>query len=249
MAAKKGYKMSILIDILLVCVVIVFTVWFSREGFAMIVHKMGKTWMSLLTSLFLGPFVAKSMKSLFLLDALTRGINNTLNTLVANSTNGYNLEQLFSKFPRGLIVLLEYYNISLPELMSIYGSTTEASEEIIYVISQRIATPASEMIANLFGHIACFIVAQVFVIWISIQIRKRRVRFLRYVDHINGFLMGVICGACVALGLSVLTHAIFQIVVAFNAESTLLQIYDDSYIFKFLCEFNILSAIGRVYPG
>ncbi len=220
-----------------------------KSGIYLHGKKVGKTWLSLLTSLFLGPFVSQLIERWIFSSALTNGINRTLNDLVANSPDGYNLEELFSKFPEGIIKLLEHYNISLPELTSIYGSSTEATQDIIRVISERIAAPAAQMAGKLAGHVACFIAAELFVFWLDIQIKKNRKPFWRRVDIINGVLMGVVVGACVALGVSIMTHMIFQVIVAFDGNSTLLAIYDKSYIFKFLCEFNILSTIQTAYPG
>lgn len=237
--------MSVFIDICLCLVFVFFVVWFSKNGFAFAVYKIGKTWLSMLCSIALGPYVATSLQKWFLLDAVTSGVNNTLVQCVENNPNGYSLSQLFASLPDGFVAFLKHVGIDIAELESIYGSSTEGTEELLSDIAGRIAAPCAEALATIIGHVVCFVVALIFFAWIKLELRKRRIAFLRYLDHIVGFVAGAAIGYCAAWGLSLLISTIFQVVAAFDAHSAVIDVYNGSFILKFLNEFNLLGALQQ----
>lgn len=241
--------MSIFIDICLCLIFVFFVVWFSKNGFAFAVYKIGKTWLSMLCSIALGPYVASSLQEWFLLDSVTTGVNNTLVQFVENNPNGYNLSELFASLPDGFVAFLKHVGINLSELESIYGSSTDASSEILADISGRIAAPCAEALATLVGHIVCFVVALVFFAWIKFELRKRRIAFLRYIDHVVGFVAGAAIGYCAAWGMSLLISTVFQVVAAFDAHSAVIDIYNKSFILKFMNEFNLIGLLQQTFAG
>ena len=239
--------LSIIVDIFLISLFVFFVVFFSKYGFAKTIYKLGKTWMSFFVSMILGPWVSGVLDKLFLRKAITSGVQNTLIDLVENNANGYNLEELFMNLPEGFVGFLRQYGISLPELEAEYGSYTEASEEIIRGMAERIATPCIEMVSGIIGHVLGFVVPLIFFSWLSYKIRSRRVPFFRYVDHVSGFITGALVGYCAALGLSMLVHTAFQVIMAFDSHSIVADIYNNSYLFKFLCEFDTFGAISGFF--
>ena len=243
---KRSPKMSVFIDVCLCVIFAFFVFWFSKNGFAYTVYKIGKTWLSLLCSIVLGPYVTTSLQKWFLLDAVTTGVNNTLVQCVENNPNGYNLEQLFDNLPSGFVTFLEHVGISLPELEAIYGPSTETSEEILAEIARRIAAPCADALATIVGHIVCFVVTLIFFAWLKFEIRKRRIAFLRYIDHAIGFVAGIAIGYCAIWGISLLVSTTFQVLVAFDANSPVISIYNNSHILKFLNEFNVFNAIRQM---
>ena len=239
--------MSIFIDVCLLAVFVVFVVMFSKYGFARTVYKIGKTWLSLFCSIILGPFVSERLREWFLQDLIAKGVNNTLTDLVANNPNGYTLSELFQNLPDGFVSFLNNFDISLPLLEVEYGSATEATNEIIFAISEIIAGGCAKLVSDFVGHVVCFVVALIFFAWLNFEIRKRRIGFFRVIDQIIGFVAGLVIGYCAVFGLSVLLHTIFQVVVAFNAQSSVTTIYENSYIFKFVAEFNMLGAVKQLF--
>ena len=241
--------MSILIDILLIAVFVIFVIVFSKYGFARTTYKIGKTWLSVFCSMVLGPWVAAKLEGWFLRNTITTGINGTLLNLVENNPNQYSLEQLFERMPEGFISFLNSCGINFDQLEAEYGSSSYATEEMISAISERIADPCISMISSIIGHVICFIVPLIFFQWLNFQIRKRRVAFFRYIDHFVGFLVGVAIGYCVSLATALIVQTIFQVIVCFDAHSSVTGIYDNSYVFKFLNEFNSLEFIRELFKS
>lgn len=239
--------MSIAIDVLLVVVLLVFSIRFTRVGFAKTVFRIGKTWLSLFTALVIGPVISGRIEAWFLSDTITGGICTTLERALENSTTGYNIQALFDHLPDGFVSFLEWFKISLVDLEATYGSLTEPNHEMLMEISELLAAPLASFASNLFGHIICFLITFFFFKWINLQIRKRRVPFLRYIDHIFGFIVGTSIGCAVVVGGSILARTVFQIILAFNGDSTIMSIYDNSYIFKFLGDLDIVGIFSQLF--
>ena len=239
--------MSIAIDILLVAVLAVFSVLFTRSGFARTVYRIGKTWLSVFMSLVIGPAVSKLINAIFMSDSITNGICKTLEKTLEKSTTGNNIKALFENLPDGFVSFLEWFKISLPELEVTYGSATEPSHEMLMEISRCLAAPLASFATNIFGYIVSFLITFFFFKWINFQIRKRRIPLLRYIDHIFGFIVGTSIGIAAIIGISIVTHTIFQVVVAFNGQSEILTIYEKSYIFKFLAELDVVGIFKQLF--
>ena len=238
--------LSIIIDIALVALFFVLVFFITKAGFARTVYKIGKTWLSFFCSIMLGPWVASTLQGLFLRSAITGGIHNTLHDLIQNNPNGYNLNELFENLPDALTNFLNNYGINIAQLEAEFGPTTQASEDIIEAISLRIADPCVEMVSSLIGHVVCFVVPLIVFVWLSMKIRRTRIPFFRFMDRVSGFIMGVVIGYCAALVLSFAAHTVFQVVVAFDSSLPIMDVYNKSYVFKFLSEVDTVGGIKHV---
>ena len=201
----------------------------------------------------ISPFFSAIIHDLFLSDTITNGIYNTLSNIVANNPNGYSISELFASLPGGFVSFLSYHNISLPELEAIYGPATEASEEILLAIAERIALPTADTVSTIVSYGLGFIIPFFFFKWLNAKImsikdseEKGRV-FLRRMDTACGVITGFAIGAAVAILASTVVFTIFQIIMAFNAESVVMEIYDKSFIFKFISSFDILGIIMNLF--
>ncbi len=238
---------SIVIDVLLVALFLFFIIIFSKYGFARTIDRIGKTWMSVFTSVILGPFVSTRIHDWFLGTAFTNGVKNTLITIVEENPNGYSLSELFQNLPEGMLRFLNNYDISLVELEATYGSATVANDAILQAIAERIAEPCATTVAKIAGHVICLVFSLLFFKWLDFEIKKRALPFFRYVDHVTGFLIGIAVGYCSVLGVSLLLNTIFQSVVAFDANSGVVTVYENSYIFRYISEFDLWATVKMLW--
>ena len=239
--------MSILIDVVLVVVFISFVLSFTRNGFAGTIIKIGKTWISLFFAFVVNPTVTGMLNEWVLYRPIENGINNTLLNLLKSNPNGYNLGQLFEKLPSGFLDFLNYFGISISALEAEYGSATDATEEIILDISGKIASPCSSAISSILAYIITFIASLIFFAWIARKIKQRRTPFFRFVDGVMGFVIGTAIGACAVFGLVTLTYTVFQLIIVFDASSPVFSIYENSYVFKFMKELDVIGIIKNLY--
>jgi len=226
-----------------------FVILFWKYGFARAIYKIGKNWMSVLCSALIGPKVSEFLQRLFLRKAITGGIQNALTTVVENNANDYNLEQLFANLPEGFSKFIGNYGVSFEALEAEFGSATYASPEIISAISERLAAPCIDMVSSIIGHVVGFIVPCVFFWWLNRKIRRSRKPFFRIVDRVSGVIIGLCVGYIAVVFASLFLQTMFQVVLAFDMNNGVLQVYEKSFIFRFLSKFDTLGAIRNIFGG
>ncbi len=77
----------------------------------------------------------------------------------------------------------------------------------------------------------------------------RRLRFVRFVNKSLGFIIGTAIGCCVVIAASVLLLTLFQVVVAYDANSPVTQIYENSHLFKFVNESGVWGMLKTAFSG
>ena len=240
---------AVCIDLMLVAVFGLIVYRFLKFGFAATVLKIGKTWLSVICSLLLGPWVAALLQKLFLRNLITNGVERAIGNFVQNNPNGYNLQQLFENLPESFTKLIGTYGVSFAELEREFGSATNATPDLIRTISERLAAPCIDTVSSIIGHIVSFIVPLIVFAWLSRKIRRCRIPFFRAVDRISGFLVGVIAGYASVVLISVVLYTIFQVIVTFNMNSPVVAVYEKSIIFQFLSKFDTIGTIKGVIAG
>lgn len=234
--------MFIVLDLLLVAVFVFIVVFFSKNGLTHSLHKLGKVFLSVFCTFVLGPWASAKLEALFFRAPITNGVYNSLSALVEKNANGYNLAQIFEKLPEGFVNFLHSFGADLETLEAEFGSHTSASDEILHGMAERIADPCIGVLSSIIGHIVCFLVPLLVMLWLEKRLENReKHKFLRVVDHITGGLAGLILGYGAAVGLAVLTNTVFQVVLAFDSSSGIMSIYNDSYVCRFLNEFDTIN--------
>lgn len=239
--------MSILVDVLLILVFLFVIAFFTKYGLSRAVMKIGNAWLSLACSFIIGPIITNFLEAAFFNELVGGGVYNTLVTLIEGNANGYNLKELFDNLPAGFQSFLNELGVSLPLLEAEFGSYTEASADIIRAMAQRIAEPCVNVISGLIGQVIGFVIPWVFVRWMNNEIRKDRIPFFRAVNYVGGGIVGVAAGYALVLGLALLTKTVFQVITAFNAGIGLMDIYNNSFVFKFITEFDTFGAIKNLF--
>jgi hypothetical protein len=219
---------------------------FLKFGFAKTVYKIGKAWLSVICSMVLGPWVAEQLQKLFLRRMITNAVHSTLSNLVNNNANEYNLGELFQNLPEGFVKFLGNYQVDPAALEAEFGSLTYASDEIMRTISGRLAAPCVSVVSGIIGHIVCFIVPLVFFVWLNMKIRSCRKPFFRYVDRVSGFVVGICVGYCAVVCVSLLLQSTFQVVLAFDMNSGVTDVYRKSLIFEFMTKFDTFTMIRNM---
>ena len=226
--------MSILVDILIILVFVGVLVFFTKYGLDRALLKIGKAWLSFACALVIGPKITQLLERLFIRDAITGAVHNSLVGFIEDNPNGYNLAELFDNLPDGFVSFLDGLGASLSALEAEFGSYADASDAIVNEMATRIATPCIDVLSSIIGIILGFIIPWIFMRWIAFEIEKDRLPFFRFFDHVGGFLVGIGAGYALVLGLCLLTRTAFQIAVAYDSSFNVMEIYNGSYVFKFI---------------
>ena len=240
--------MSIAIDVILVIIFALFAIKFTKDGFIISLIKIGGKWLSFFLALVLNPFVTNRLHEGFFNRSITNGIENTLTNLVENNPNGYTLSQLFEELPEGFLGLLRYFNVSLPMLEAEYGSSTEATDAIIADIAGRIATPCSMTISRIIAYLICFLISLIFFWWLRKNVERIiKHSFFFHLDKMFGFITGTLLGLCAVLAIVAVTYTVFQLFIVYDSSSTIMSVYENSYVFKFINEIDMIKLFKGIF--
>lgn len=239
---------AIAIDVVIVLIFGLVVFFFTKNGFDRAVLKLGKAWLSLAITLLVGPLLTAWLEDLFLRDWITNGVYASLLDIIENNPNGYNIAELFENLPVGFVKLLDGLGASLSALEAEFGSYTEASEQIVRAMAERISDPCVSVVSTLVGHIVGFVVPWLFFKWLDWELKKDSSHVIfRVFDHAGGFIAGVAGGYCLVMGMALLVRTLFQVLTAFDAGMDLMAIYNGSFVFKFLGEFDAFGAILNLF--
>lgn len=241
------FSWSMAVDALIVAIFLCVVIFFTKYGLDRAILKIGNAWLSFACALFIGPFITNYLETLFISDLITDAVHNSLVGIIENNANGYNLAELFANLPDNFVSFLDGLGVSLPALEAEFGSYTEASSEIIRAMAERIAEPCVGVVTSLIGSFLGFIIPWIFFRWLDFEIKKDRISFFRFFDHVGGFVVGAGAGYALALGIALLTRTAFQVIVAFDSSVGVMNIYNNSYVFRFLGEFDTFGAIRRLF--
>ena len=240
--------MSILIDIILVAIFLSILVFFTKYGLDRALFKIGKAWLAVACALVIGPLITNFLEAAFITDFVTNAVHASLIDLIEHNANGYNLSELFASMPENFVNFLDGLGASLESLEAEFGSYTEASDEIIRTMAVRIAAPCVYAISSILGLLVGFLIPWLFMKWISYELHKdSKHSFFRFFDYVGGFFTGLALGYAAVIGLSILTRTAFQVVVAFDSSVQVMPIYENSFVFKFLAEFDTIGTITSIF--
>ena len=235
--------MSILIDVLLIAIFVLVCVFFFKYGVIKSLMRLGKVFLSMLCSLALGPWVSGRLEDLFFRNAITNGTYNSLINILEKSDTGYNLQLLFERLPQEFNNFLNSLGVGLESLKAEYGQVTEATDVVLHGMAEKIATPVIGIVSSIIGGVVCFVVPLIFFWYLNKKNEEaKKSAVIRFFDKAGGVITGIIVGYCVVVGVVFLLFIIFQIIVAFNSHSQVMEVYNNSFIFKFLNEFDIFKG-------
>ena len=238
---------AILADVLIILVFLGVVVFFAKHGLDRAIHMIGKAWLSAACALFIGPRITEFLENLFIRDGINAAVHSSLTDLIEHNANGYNLAELFANLPAGFVRFLDGLGASLTALEAEFGSYTEAGPEIVRAMAERIAAPCIGAISTIIGSFLAFIIPFLFFKWIEFEIKKDNSHaYFRVFDHVGGVLVGMAAGYALVLGIALLTRTIFQVIVAFDASIPVMDVYNSSFIFKFLAEFDTFGTVSRL---
>lgn len=239
---------AIAIDVVIVLIFGLVVFFFTKNGFDRAVLKLGKAWLSLAITLLVGPLLTAWLEEAVLHDWITNGVYGSLLDIIENNPNGYNIAELFENLPGGFVKLLDGLGASLTALEAEFGSYTEASEQIVRAMAERISAPCVSVVSTLLGHVICFIIPLIFFKWLDWELKKDSSHVIfRVFDHAGGFIAGVAGGYCLVMGIALLVRTLFQVLTAFDAGLDLMAIYNSSFVFRFLGEFDAFGAIFNLF--
>ncbi len=76
---------------------------------------------------------------------------------------------------------------------------------------------------------------------------KIKIPIITKVDKILGFLLGLILGAVIVSIASTAIYTVIELISLVNANSDVMSIYENSYVFKFIYELNLFEFLRNLF--
>jgi uncharacterized membrane protein required for colicin V production len=154
---------------------------------------------------------------------------------------------LFERLPQEFVKFLNNLGVGIESLKAEYGQVVEANAEILHGMADKISAPIVGIISSIIGSVVCFVVPLIFFAYLNRRSKLAESNsVIRFFDKVGGVFAGIIVGYCVVVGVVFLLYIIFQTVVAFNSQSQIMDFYNNSFLFKFLNEFDILKGFNAL---
>ncbi len=109
------------------------------------------------------------------------------------------------------------------------------------------AAGVPDALAGIAAFIAVFILAMLLSKLIVNLLSKIKIPLITKVDKFLGFILGVIIGALTVSILSTAIYSVLDLITTVNAESNAMNIYSDSYVFKFIYDIKIFEFVRNLF--
>lgn len=119
-------------------------------------------------------------------------------------------------------------------LLSLAFEESSLSSTVIGVISG--------ILAFILLFVASFIGASFLIRLLS----KVKIPLVSNVDKLIGLIVGLVIGILLVSAISTVLYSVLEIITFINPSSTALDIYYDSYVFRFVCDFSIFEFIRNL---
>ncbi|MBQ7321201.1 MAG: CvpA family protein [Clostridia bacterium] len=185
--------MSWILDVLLIAIVLGTLVYYTHRGFVKAVLGFGRTLLSFLLAMLLGPKLGGVIATKLIGNKIADRVYNLLVSFFDKQTESFDLSELFDKMPEAFVSLVERFGGNMAELEAKYGDLTAATRENLTDLSQTIAAPITTVISNLFGYLIVFLVAFVLLILFTGVLSKIfELPVLKQINHLLGFVLGLL---------------------------------------------------------
>lgn len=234
--------MAIVIDVIIVATFLFFVIKYGVKGFIQAIIGVGKLIGAVLAAIFLSKPLAIWISDNFISDALS---NVVYNKFSENIIDGASLSGLFNNIPEWLSELVKLFDVDIAALQAKYGSE-EAGAEVIRDMANTMSGPIADMISSIIAYIFVFLVVLLLLTIIAKILSKIKIPIITGIDKFIGLCLGVVLGVCSVSMIATTVYGILEFFAALNHNPEIMNIYNDSYVFKFVYEIKIFEFIREI---
>ncbi len=240
--------MSLAIDavILLLAVIIIWRG--AGRGLVKSVMGLVKSVASFIVAYAYTPLLSAYINEKYLIERITNGIFETLKSLALDtSTDLYNLDRLAVDQPKPFIDILERYNVDITSFINEISGITGCGERYIEKLSEEIAAPTSNIIANTLSFLgiffAAFIVLSILTAIIDLIFK---LPVLNQANSFLGFVFGIVEAVLFSFVMAVILSSLVTALGAVDSSLFGKDVVEDTKICKYLLEHNPIEQVMKI---
>lgn len=184
--------MSLLLDIIILVIFILFVVNGVKKGFIKSILGMGVTIVAIIIAMNFSAPLAGYFRTTVVYSSLTENLNEKIGAYVNDTMNEAKLSELIEAEPDGVISILEGFGTDLDAVRNEYKNLiTSGEENIAAKISDYIVIPAAETISSALAILVVFVVSVLLlnlVLYLLDLIFKLPI--LNFANKLGGFVVG-----------------------------------------------------------
>lgn len=242
---RKELFMNWVIDIVLASVFILTVVVCAARGFVKSIWWLLRAVLSLGASFLFGHRFGTWLMERFILGKFTDVARASLESIVHENNGSFDISEAFSSMPESFRSLLARFGADASTLQGVYGGSSNSSASDLNALASDIATPVARVVSEALGYVAVFLIVFIVVTVLGWVVRLiAELPVLRSVNHLLGGVFGVACGFIYLWVICLAISAFVESGIAETESRALMQLAQESYLFRFFCGFSPLDYIN-----
>lgn len=232
--------MNWILDIGLVALVVGTIIFHWRRGFIKAILGFGRTLLSVLAAIFLGPKVGAIVAEKVIGDKIANKVYESMASIFDSAAETVDLSQLFEQAPESFVKLIERFGCNLADLEAKYGDMTAATHETLFDLAQTISAPVTTLCSNLIGIVAVFLVTFLFLLLFSGLFQKLfDLPVLKQINHLLGLILGILIAALNAFLFCVPGSYLLNLIGTMTGKFVAEDIIAATYLFELIANIKI----------
>lgn len=234
--------MNWFIDFVLLAVLAVYSFRYFRNGLMHTVYSVAKFLVSLIIAVLFGKLLGNLLADYCIGRVVTEQVYGKL---VDFTGGGESLAEFFANIPDGFVRFAELFKVDVAMLQEKYGAL-ENSEEVLQGMAETISAPIVNAISAVIGYVVVFVVAYIVLTVVVAGLKKIKIPILTGIDKALGLVLGLALGLFNASLIATAVYFALEYFAAMNSDSTIMNVYSNSYIFRFIYDLKIFEFIRNL---
>ncbi len=237
--------MNWIVDIILAAIFVLTVLVCVKRGFVKSIWSLFRAVVSVGAAFLFGRSMGEWLMNRFLFKKFTDIAYSSLSSIVHENNGSFDLSELFSSMPESFTSLLERFGADTASLSEKFAGKATASSIELNELASDIAKPVAQIVSQSLGYVIVFLSAFLVISIIGLVVKLiAELPVIRGVNHLLGGLFGVICGFIYLWVICTAIAAFVESGLAQSESRNLVQLAQQSYIFRFFCNFSPFDYIN-----
>lgn len=233
--------MNVLIDVLLLTVIVISAIKHYRSGLMHSIFGVGK----FLISIFVSAMFGKPIGAMLADGIIGEKLTDSVYLRISRYVDGQALSDFFDNLPKGFLNLLDLLGADVNKLEAQYG-TADGGEIAIREMSAVVARPIADTVSSIIACVLVFLVTYIILTVVIFSLKHIKIPIITSIDKYLGLALGAVLGFFAAALISTAVYSVSEFIAAMNSDSQIMDVYNNSLIFKFIYDLRIFEFIRKL---
>ena len=233
--------MNMLVDLIFIAIIGFSAFKYYRSGLIGSVLGLGKLLISVIAACIFGKLIGTALAEGIIGESITQSVFNKITSYV----DGKDLSEFFNNIPKGFLSFIKLLGADISSLEAKYG-TEDASDAVLWDMARSLAMPLSRSVSAIVAYISVFLLAYIGTTVAVFLIKQIKIPIITSIDKYLGLGLGIIFGLLVSSLIATVIYSFAELSAAVSDNGTMMNVYNDSLIFKFIYDLRIFEFIRKL---